>query len=219
MVTDGQKFIFALLITYSITFYYCSQPSIKSIYSFLEMTSPKSVFSFEPVESAINEYDGILPSTQQHRTDDLRVVVVAAKRHAPNTDECWNFDFPGVTEEVSAIYHDSLVAMERWCPIADTFTQPEVNLIVAHIDNNDYVSKMYPGQNVGWHGLLNDNGIFRAIARFKVQTGYPKLSDMLRVCSTIDPPMPKHLYYVYFKAVNGETLRMSYRSGDEVLKL
>jgi hypothetical protein len=174
------------------------------------------VFSFEPFESAINQCDGI-PPQRRCQTDDLRVVVVAAKRHAPNTDECWHFDFPGVSEKVSAIYHDSLVAMERWCPIADTFTQPEVNLIVAQIDNKDYVDNVYPGQNVGWHGLLNDYGIFRAIARFKVQTGYTKLSDMLRVCSAIDPPMPKHIYYLYFKTANGETLKMSYRSGDETL--
>ena len=174
------------------------------------MTSTDSVFSFGPFESAIQLCDGF-PEQQ-------RVVVVAYKRRAPNTDECWHFDFPGVSDDVSAIYHDSLVAMERWCPITDFFTQPEVNLIVRNIDNNDYVDKVYPGQNVGWHGLLNDNGIFRAIARFKRQTGNPRLFAMLWVCSAIDPPMPKHLYYLYFKTASGETLKMSYRSGDEVLK-
>jgi hypothetical protein len=134
-----------------------------------------------------------------------------------NTDDCWHFDFPGVSDEVSAIYHDSLVAMERWCPIADAFTQPEVNLIVKNIDNKDYVNEMYPGQDVGWHGLLNDNGIFRGIARFKKQHGNPKLFSMLWVCSALSTPMPKHLYYLFFKSANGETLKMSYRSGDDVL--
>lgn len=134
-----------------------------------------------------------------------------------NTDECWCFRFPGVSDEVSTIYHDSLVAMERWCPIADTFTQPEVNLIVKNIDNKDYVSEMYPGQNVGWHGLMNDTGIFRGIARFKKQTGNPKLFSMFWVCSALSTPMPKHIYYLFFKSADGETLKMSYRSGDDVL--
>ena len=183
------------------------------------MTSTEPVFSFGPFEAAIQQCDGIPSPMQRHQTeDDLRVFIVANKRHAPNTDECWHFDFPDVPKEVSEIYHGALVAMERWCPIADTFTQHEVRLIVRKIDNKDYVGTVYPGQNVGWHGLMNDAGIFRAIARFKLQTGNPKLFAMLWVCSAVDTPMPKHLYYLYFKTTTGETLKMSYRSGDEVLK-
>ena len=176
------------------------------------MTSTTPVFSFEPFESAIQLCGGFPEQKQQQR------VFVAYKRRAPNTDECWCFRFPGVSDEVATIYHDSLLAMDRWCPIPDFFTQPEVNLIVKNIDNKDYVDKVYPGQNVGWHGLMNDTGIFRAVARFKKQTDNPKLFAMLWVCSALDTPMPKHIYYLFFKSADGVTLKMSYCSGDEILR-
>ncbi len=127
------------------------------------------------------------------------------------------FYFPGVSDAVASIYWDILISMERWCEIDDYFTNPELRIIVMSIDNHDYVKDAYPDTTVGWHGLLADSGIFRAIARYKKQYDNPQLVSVARMCTALTTPMPKHLYYLKFKFSDDSEQLISYRSGDELL--
>jgi len=129
----------------------------------------------------------------------------------------YRFLFPGVSDAVASIYWNILIAMERRFAIEDYFTNPELRRIVKAIDNRDYVKDAYPDTDVGWHGLMLDSGIFIAIARLKKQFDNPLLVSVVRVCSALTIPMPKHLYYLTFKFENGTEQVVSYRSGDELL--
>jgi len=129
----------------------------------------------------------------------------------------YNFYFPGVSDVVASLYWDILISMERWCEIDDYFTNPELRIIVKAIDNHDYVKDAYPDTDVGWHGLLADSGIFRAIARYKKQYDNPQLVSVALMCTALTTPMPKHLYYLKFKFSDDSEQLLSYRSCDELL--
>lgn len=144
------------------------------------------------------------------------------KTHLEQTNQhevgIYEFKFPGVDDKVASIYWDILISMERRFPIQDYFTNSELRRIVRAIDNHDYVKDAYPDNDVGWHGLLLDTGIFRAIAGFKMQHYNPCLVGIERVCTALSLPMPKHLYYLKFKLTDGTFQTVSFRSGDELLE-
>jgi len=148
------------------------------------------------------------------RCRELLEELIKINTRTPGT---YNFCFPGVSDAISSIYWNILISMERWFAIDDYFTNPELRNIVKAIDNHDYVKDAYPDTDVGWHGLLIDIGIFRAIARFKKQYDNPQLVCINRVCSAVTIPMPRHLYYLKFRLSDDSEQILGYRSGDELL--
>lgn len=114
---------------------------------------------------------------------------------------------------------DLLKGLSFRYPVEDYFQQEELDMIFKAIDNNDYIHRVYPEAPPTCKGLLTDTGVFHAIARFKHNNENPRLDEIRWVCSAFSGPVPKHLYYLTFKADDGYTFEMSFASGTEILKV
>jgi hypothetical protein len=162
--------------------------------------------------------DGMQGDKEFHFSCQRLLEELLKTNQQPSNDGIYYFKFPGVSDSVGSIYWDILMSMERYFPIDDYFTNPELRKVVRVIDNWDYVNDVYPGQDVGWHGLLLDSGIFRGIARYKKQYDNPTLVGIELMCSALTMPTPKHLYYLKFEMNDGTHQTVSFRSGGELLE-